>query len=610
MNIIDKPKAVILNFTADTYHWGCYGTSMEILQTLTEFGFYVDPVSVMATHHLNPTPTISDHFADPVFFNEFIKENPSIFYALESADLVVINGEGTLHRVSKGSVNLLYMAMAVKRFLNKPVHLINHSCYPNGNRTVPSGKSLIYSMVLPHLDAVVTREVFSHELLKASAVSNTLGFDCLPRFINRHSLASSHKPEGYILLSGGIALNDVHINSMADVVKRIYKKGVPLRFLMGAKSRPAPDDEVFFEKLSKLVPSIEMVNAGSMKEWLDQIRHASFLVSGRFHHTIAAMTIGTPYAVFHSNTPKIEAILQTLNEPLPVLSIDEPDLEQLGERIGTCLRDEQTDISTRRVERMLELAEHNFDNIHNWNRSEDSISSIPTSKAQHLRERIIQQLRQKTTKTSAAEAGINDRVVEKDAMSHLESSVWSDCASGSLFANKRIALVGNALSLFDQTHGSKIDSEFDLVCRFNKGCAVVDSVAQGKRIDIAFFSVPALFNEIASSLPSKETPGQPVVFHVSNRRRDSLPKPHRYVPIDSNEEVARLAGVDRPSCGLMAMWYVAAQKPASVTLFGFDFKNTPTYYDQQRTQEPHDYVKEKNFVCNTLLKQPHWELIS
>ena len=31
---MDKPQALLLNFTANTYHWGCYGTSMELWQTL------------------------------------------------------------------------------------------------------------------------------------------------------------------------------------------------------------------------------------------------------------------------------------------------------------------------------------------------------------------------------------------------------------------------------------------------------------------------------------------------------------------------------------------------------------------------------------------------
>lgn len=395
MSTIDQPKAVLLNFTADVYHWGCYGTSMEILHTLLESGYYVDPISVFATHHLNPTPANSDQFSDPRFFDSFAKQNPAVFFALDAADLVVINGEGTLHRISKGSVNLLYMAMAVKRFLKKPVHLINHSCFPNGDLTLPEEKSLVYSMVLPQLDYVVPREIFSHELLKASSVPNTLGFDCLPRFINRHGLASSHQPGNYVLLSGGIALSPESVESIANLANQLYTKGISVRFLVGAKSRPAPDDVKRFKALSELAPHIELVTAPTMEEWLSQIRHAAILISGRFHHTIAALTIGTPYVVFGSNTPKVEAILKTLSEPDSVLLQDNFDMEGLLSRIASCLENKESNISTQRVDRMLELGGKNFEAIVDLGRVRSQQEPREMETAKSLREQFAHRLRQK-----------------------------------------------------------------------------------------------------------------------------------------------------------------------------------------------------------------------
>ena len=55
MSILTK-KALLLHFTADSYHWGCFGTSLEIYHTLLEKGYYVDTVGVDVTHSLTPSP--------------------------------------------------------------------------------------------------------------------------------------------------------------------------------------------------------------------------------------------------------------------------------------------------------------------------------------------------------------------------------------------------------------------------------------------------------------------------------------------------------------------------------------------------------------------------
>ena len=71
VSFLSGKKCVLLNFTADTYHWGCFATSIELYSTLIEEGYFVDTRNVMVTQLLEPTPDTIDQFNDPKFFDKF-----------------------------------------------------------------------------------------------------------------------------------------------------------------------------------------------------------------------------------------------------------------------------------------------------------------------------------------------------------------------------------------------------------------------------------------------------------------------------------------------------------------------------------------------------------
>ncbi|NNJ92433.1 MAG: polysaccharide pyruvyl transferase family protein [Gammaproteobacteria bacterium] len=360
---INQPKAVILNFTADSYHWGCYATSMEIYHSLSEMGFYIDPISVSVTHSVKPTPAKLSDFTDQQFFINFINTNHWLISSLEAADIVIVNGEGTLHRLTEASLNLLYLIYVSKIAFEKPTFLINHSCFPFGDRKVPceTDTENIYKLIIEKLDHVVAREDYTNQIYNALEVSNTLAFDCLPRFLDRFDLTSSHDPQGFLLISGGIALSQINLDAISSICKKVIKSGNPVRFLMGAKSRNAPEDYKTFELLNAELPELEAIEAESMEEWINNIRFSNYLLSGRFHHTIAALALGTPCSTFPSNTPKIEGVMHTLNEN----KVIEAPLEEISERILDALEKPMTDVSDNRTKRMIDLSSMNFEAIHN-----------------------------------------------------------------------------------------------------------------------------------------------------------------------------------------------------------------------------------------------------
>ena len=123
--------ALILNFTGNGYHFGCFGTAREIYYQLLDREFLVNYLSVKWTHGSNCVPTSLADFKSRNFSKKYADNNQPICASLSDADIVAVNGEGTLHGSSRGPLHLLYMMQLARSGFQKPTYLINHSCYPS-----------------------------------------------------------------------------------------------------------------------------------------------------------------------------------------------------------------------------------------------------------------------------------------------------------------------------------------------------------------------------------------------------------------------------------------------------------------------------------------------
>lgn len=362
MSILTK-KALLLNFTADSYHWGCFGTSLEIYHTLLEKGYYVDTVGVDVTHSLTPSPTNTKEFVDINFIKKFTQLNTWIVNKIRCADIVVVNGEGTLHGMHAGPVNLLFLMYLSKIIFKKETHLINHSCFPSS----PDGRhaeiiNTLYKTVIGCLDGVVSREVLTKAHYDSMGVDSELGFDSLPRYLKRLNVLSTHNPQGYLLLSGGIALSKSHAGYMLEHIRAVNALGYPVKFISGAKYANAPEDSSFFDFLCD-AGEIEYVEADTFIEWIDIIRGANFFLSGRFHHTVASIALGVPFAVFSSNTKKIEGMLKTLSIENAIFCEKNNDFKELNETILESFNTLKTNKSIEMESLLIQLTEINYSNI-------------------------------------------------------------------------------------------------------------------------------------------------------------------------------------------------------------------------------------------------------
>jgi polysaccharide pyruvyl transferase WcaK-like protein len=131
--------------------------------------------------------------------------------------------------------------------------------------------------------------------------------------------------------------------------------------LIGAQANPARDDRELVAALRATQPSgWALVEAHSPGAWLDAIAGARLLVSGRFHHTIAALCLGTPVVALESNTPKMQALLAMTGQE-PPLAFEDPMLaEALTERAAARLGSGDAPLKRESIEQLEMLARQNF----------------------------------------------------------------------------------------------------------------------------------------------------------------------------------------------------------------------------------------------------------
>lgn len=113
---------------------------------------------------------------------------------------------------------------------------------------------------------------------------------------------------------GNIEEFEQSLSQFIAYMNEMSVKGYSIEFLYGAQNYPSKDDREFIAFIEpRLTCKWSVTTAKSLDEWLGCIEKASLLVSRRFHHSIAAACLGTPFIALNSNTPKIDSLLKALN---------------------------------------------------------------------------------------------------------------------------------------------------------------------------------------------------------------------------------------------------------------------------------------------------------
>lgn len=150
---------------------------------------------------------------------------------------------------------------------------------------------------------------------------------------------------------------------------------------------------------------------------------------------------------------------------------------------------------------------------------------------------------------------------------------------------KRIAIVGNAKSIFDTSYGEEIDNH-DFIIRFNHGIPTVKE-SQGTKTDMVMLACTLSDDEIK----------QYKAGYLVNRSGNYYNRLANFT-IGNRERAIMAAGIGaQPSTGFMAVNICLYFGAKSIDLYGFDWGNTKTFYNPEDYQTQHNYSKEREIMA-------------
>lgn len=184
---------------------------------------------------------------------------------MEEADLIIVNGEGTMHHRNKFALFLMEVLKEAKA-RKKKAWLINAVYQAMGD----------YSYLIKKLDLVITREIRSHKAIQSG---------------------------------------DMMLDSCADP-----------EFLAGLNANPKPSNKkVFFGRIhkgSKIHVDCHWDRVGLGNQFSDTIRmlkdNCSIYITGQHHGVYAAGLAGIPFVAISSNSHKIEGLIEWSGLNIPI----------------------------------------------------------------------------------------------------------------------------------------------------------------------------------------------------------------------------------------------------------------------------------------------------
>jgi len=328
-------EILLLNDTTNWYHFGCTATSIALIEGIKKLGHVVTSLPITEIYQIKSTPSTKAGFLDKNEYQVFAKNNPDLIQLIVQHDAIIINGEGTLHGITSAPRSLLYLAYIAKTEFAKHVEILNHSAYPQHDTSLANTEeAAIYKLVYDIIDFAAIREPVSFRVMKNLSIKIEESFDCMPLYIRNHYVKTNAKQTNKLLIAGSATWLELNIASnlrgniedftqglsgFNQYVQEMSSRGFKIKFLYGADSFPAKDDKEFIEYMqNNFQANFEVYQASTLDDWLRCIEEATILLSGRFHHTIAAACLGTHFIALNSNTPKMEGLMQALALKAPI----------------------------------------------------------------------------------------------------------------------------------------------------------------------------------------------------------------------------------------------------------------------------------------------------
>lgn len=229
---------------------------------------------------------------------------------VEWCDLIVVNGEGTLHP-QKQTLRWMPALKWLQRKSGKPIWVVNCSV-----QFVGASHESLYRSVLGAADRLVLRDPISLDECGVSGISATLAADCAfstePSCTDqaRQAIESATGGKPFAVFTGSASVKKWPLETQMSLISSVVNAG-----LRPIYSSSTAEDDVNHRRLKDAGVSLPIVTHNDLKycEYCHFISQANILIGGRFHPLIFAAKVGTPFVAVESTTHKMKGLVRMLN---------------------------------------------------------------------------------------------------------------------------------------------------------------------------------------------------------------------------------------------------------------------------------------------------------
>jgi hypothetical protein len=305
-------EIVLLNDTRVDRNPGCQATVTSLVADLTlattgrvttrprgdGYGHFTDLIRDGLAHDANAWSRAVDRLSAERAFAA----------ALESADLIVANLEGTFHHHTIGALSL-GGAIAAAHRMTKRVWAVNG--------TVDSIDRWLLEAVLSPAEYLAVREPQSQRWLAANGIAATLSADCaftLDAFRDRRQVEPARR-RAILYTPGVLACIDGRRNTAATIehFRTMASLGWQPVFLQMEEA-----ESPVAARISDAGFPVEQNADLPWESFGAYLREFELVVSGRYHVLIFAAMAGVPAIALPSNTFKIEGVLEFFDGAVPL----------------------------------------------------------------------------------------------------------------------------------------------------------------------------------------------------------------------------------------------------------------------------------------------------
>lgn len=155
-------------------------------------------------------------------------------------------------------------------------------------------------------------------------------------------------------------------------------------------------------------------------------------------------------------------------------------------------------------------------------------------------------------------------------------------------------------------HGAEIDKRPTI--RFNLA-QIVNPAAQGERWDFVASSNIQTLRHYREHEPAFTHLVH--TAHIDAHRRNlammGSVRPVLQYPLRLSRELLNACHA-RPTTGMQMLYLLDRLGRSDVAIFGFDWKETPTFYEPMRKSDPHKHGRERQLV-SSLIEKNGWQLL-